>query len=175
MIYKNEEFELCDDFIDVGYMAENVVVEDLHGHKVTLQRSHSDKSMSLFVSFPYFGNGFVDEILKLDSLLKTIQVPLNCFFIFDVEMADKVVLKNRLEKFEIVFDSEDEFGNMYGMKIVDGTLKNKLTKGLFLINKDGSVFYIDIPDDLEKPLDIDRLIIELNKAYATYTGVGCHG
>ena len=175
MIYKNEEFELCDDFIDVGYMAENVVVEDLYGHKVTLKRSHSDKSMSLFVSMPYFGNGFVDEILKLDSLLKTIQVPLNCFFIFDVEMTDKIVLKNRLEKFEIVFDSEDEFGNMYGMKIVDGTLKDKLTKGLFLINKDGSVFYIDIPDDLEKPLDIDRLIIELNKAYATYTGVGCHG
>lgn len=175
MIYKNEEFELCDDFIDIGYMAENVKVTDFYGHKITLQRSHSDKSMSLFVSFPYFGNGFVDEMLKLDTLLKTIQVPINCYLIFNQEMLDKTALKNRLEKFEIVFDSEDEFGNMYGMRIVDGSLQDKLTKGLFLINKDGSVFYLDIPDDLDKPLDIDRLIVELNKAYATYTGAGCHG
>jgi len=175
MIYKNEQFELCDDFIDVGYMAENVTVDDFYGHKIILKRSHSDKSMSLFVTIPYFGNGFIDEMLKLDGLLKTIQVPLNCYFIFSEEMSDKTALKNRLEKFEIVFDTDDEFGNMYGMKIVDGSLKNKLTKGFFLVNKDGSVFYLDIPDDLEQSFDIDRLIIELNKAYATYTGVGCHG
>jgi hypothetical protein len=175
MIYKEEQFELCDDFIDVGYMAENVVVEDFYGHTITLQRSHSDKSMSLFVAVPYFGNGFIEEMIKLDKLMQTIQVPIYCYFIFNEAMSDKTALKNRLEKFEIVFDKNDEFGNMYGMKIVDGSLKDKLTKGLFLINKDGSVFYLDVPEDLEKPLDIDRLIIELNKAYLTYTGVGCHG
>ncbi len=175
MIYKNETFELCDDFIDVGYMAENVKVNDFYGHLMTLQRSHSDKAMSLFVAIPYFGNGFIEEIFRLDTLMQSIQVPIHCFFIFNEEMSDKTALKNRLTKFDVVFDVESEFGNMYGMKIVDGTLKDKLTKGFFLINKDGSVFYLDIPDDLEKPFDIDRLIIELNKAYATYTGMGCHG
>ena len=175
MIYKNEEFDVCDDFIDVGYMAENVKVSNFYGESFTLQRSYPDKAMSLFVSFPYFGNGFIDEIFKLDTLLASIQVPIHCFFIFNEAMSDKTALKNRLTKFEVVFDTESEFGDIYGMKIIDGTLKDKLTKGLFLINKDGSVFYVDIPDNLEEPLKIERLIAELNKAYATYTGIGCHG
>lgn len=174
MIYKNEVFELCDDFIDVGYMAENVKVSNYYGEPFMLQRSYPEKTMSLFVSIPFFGNGFIEDIFKLDSLLSSIEVPIHCFFIFNDVMSDKTALKNRLVKFEVVFDSENEFGEMYGMKIVAGTLKEKLTKGLFLINKDGSVFYVDIPENLEQPFNIDRLISELNKAYMTYTGVGCH-
>ncbi len=174
MIYKGEQFELCDDFIDVGYMAENILVEDFYGNKIILERSNSDKTMSLFISIPELGNGFLDEIIQLDKLMKTIQIPIGCFLIFNEMIIDKIALKNRLEKFEIVFDVENEFGNMYGMKIINGTFKDKLTKGLFLINKDGSVFYLDIPDDMEKRINTERLIVELNKAYLTYTGIGCH-
>jgi hypothetical protein len=64
---------------------------------------------------------------------------------------------------------------MYGTEIINGNLTNLLTKSLFLISKDGAVFYLDMPQDLDTPLDLERLQIELNKAYTTYTGVGCHG
>ena len=64
---------------------------------------------------------------------------------------------------------------MYGTKIVSGTLENRLTKALFLIGKDGAIYHIDMPENLEKPLDLEKIRLALNKAYHSYTGAGCHG
>lgn len=175
ILYKGEELELCEDFIDIGYMAENIEVSDKKGDAFEIRRSHPDKSMTILVSFPDATQEFLDEILKIDELLSHIQVPLHCYMIFDKEYENQSVLSNRLKKFELVLDTEEEFGNMYGTKLVSGTLAGKLTKSLFLISKDGAVFYLEMPSDLQKPLDLERLRIELNKAYTSYTGVGCHG
>ena len=175
IIYKDEYLSLCEDFTDVGYMAENIDVQDLAGAKVEIKRSHPDKSMSILVSFPDDKDDFIKEILKIDEFLSDIQVPLNSYMIFDKNIDLQVLVKNRLKKFKIVLDIEDEFGNMYGTKLVSGSLKGKLTKSLFLISKDGAIFYLDMPNDLNKEFDLDRLRIELNKAYVSYTGVGCHG
>jgi peroxiredoxin len=174
MTYNGEEFELNDDFIDVGYMAENVEVTDFYGEKCELKRSHEDKSMTLFISFPNDSDMFAKEALIIDDFMKDIQVPINCHFIFSPNVSANMALKNRLEKFKIYFDCEDEFGGMYGTQIVSGTLEGMLTKALFLISKDGAIFYLDMPDDISKPLDSERLKVELNKAYVSYTGVGCH-
>ena len=173
--YMGEDIELCEEFIDVGYMAENIEVLDSKGETFEIKRSHPDKSMSLLVSYPNDKNGFMDEILKMDELLSKIQVPLNCYYIFDKDYKIDTVLKNRLKKFQIVLDADDEFGNMYGTKLVSGSLEDKLTKSMFLISKDGAIFYLDMPNDLSKPFDLDRLRVELNKAYTSYTGTGCHG
>jgi len=175
IIYKDERLELCEDFIDVGYMAENIKVLNSLGETIEIKRSHQDKSMTLLISYPNDKNGYMDEILSMDELLSQIQVPLNCYYIFDKKYKIDTVLKNRLKKFSLVLDIDDEFGNMYGTKFVSGTLEDKLTKSMFLISKDGAVFYLDIPDDLSKEFDVDRLRVELNKAYTSYTGVGCHG
>lgn len=174
MVYKGKEFELTEDFIDIGYMAENIEVTDFYGKTKEIKRSDEKGSMTLLISFPFIQDGFLDEILVLDKFMSNIQVDINCYFIFSNNCPEKSAIKNRLEKFEIVYDTEDEFGNMYGTKIVSGELEDKLTKALFLISKDGAVFYLDMPDDLEKPIDLERLQVELNKAYVTYTGVGCH-
>lgn len=173
--YEDESLELCEDFIDVGYMAENIEVADTKGEILEIKRSHPDKAMTLLVSFPHDNNGFMDEILVMDELLSKIQVPLNCYFIFDKDYKVDTVLKNRLKKFSLVLDTEEEFGNMYGTKLVSGSLEDKLTKSLFLISKDGAIFYLEMPGDLSDPFDLDRLRVELNKAYTSYTGVGCHG
>jgi len=175
IIYKDESLELCEDFIDVGYMAENIEVMDIFGKNHEIRRSHPDKSMTLLASFPHDKDGFSLEILKIDELLSNIQVPLNCYMVFDKSYEVQTVLKNRIKKFKIVLDSEDDFGNMYGTKLVSGSLENKLTKSLFLISKDGAIFYLDMPNDLNEEFDLDRLRVELNKAYTSYNGVGCHG
>jgi peroxiredoxin len=173
--YENEELDLCEDFIDVGYMAENIEVKNTYGETIEIKRSHPDKSMTMLVSYPNDKNGFLNEILKMDEFLSKIQVPLNCYYIFDKDYKVDTVLKNRLKKFSVVLDSDEEYANMYGTKLVSGSLKDKLTKAVFLISKDGAIFYIDMPDDLSKPLDLERLRVELNKAYTSYNGVGCHG
>ena len=175
IIYKDEFLELCEDFIDVGYMAENIDVKDLAGDCFEIKRSHSDKSMTILVSFPDAKDEFFEEILKIDEFLSHIQVPLNAYMVFDKATQVQTILKNRLNKFKIVLDADDEFGDMYGTKLVSGSLEGKLTKSLFLISKDGAIFYLDIPNDLNKEFDIQRLRVELNKAYISYTGVGCHG
>lgn len=175
IIYNDEFLELTEDFIDVGYMAENIEVQDLHGKTKEIRRSHPDKSMTVLVSYSHIQDSYIDEILKIDNFLNDIQVAVNCYIVFDKGYEAQNVLKNRLKKFEVVIDSEEEFGNMYGTKLVSGSLKDKLTKSLFLIGKDGAIFYLDMPDDLNKELDLERLRVELNKAYSSYTGVGCHG
>ena len=174
VIYNGKENELTEDFIDVGYMAENIEVKDFFGKTKEIKRSDEKGSMTLLVSFPHVKNGFEDEITKLDKFMSNIQVDIHCYFIFSTKCPEKTVMKNRLDKFEIVYDDEEEFGNMYGTKIVSGELEGKLTKAMFLISKDGAVFYLDMPQDLSEPFDMDRLKVELNKAYVTYTGVGCH-
>jgi len=175
IVYKGEGNQLIEDFIDVGYMAESVEVEDAYGKNITLHRSHAKRAMTLFISFPDIGNGFFKEIEIIDKFMSEIQVDIHCYFIFSPQVEAKVMLKNRLKKFQVVFDTENEFGSMYGTQIVNGNLEGLLTKSLFLISKDGAVFYLDMPQDLDTTLDLERLQIELNKAYTTYTGVGCHG
>ena len=88
---------------------------------------------------------------------------------------EKIDLSYDFKKIIPIFDINEEFANMYGTKIVSGTLENRLTKALFLIGKDGAIYHIDMPNNLSSPLDLYRIRTELNKAYQSYTGAGCHG
>lgn len=173
--YNDEFLELTDDFIDVGYMAENIEVTTVEGETKEIIRSHSDDTMTLLVSFPTTEDTLVKEMLKLDEFMSHIEVPIYCYFIVNENSDDIKLISKALKKFELVIDSEEEYGNMYGTKIVSGSLEDTLTKALFLISKDGAVFYLQMPEDISTPLDMERLKVELNKAYVTYTGVGCHG
>lgn len=169
--YNKQTQELVEEFIDVGYMAENFEVQDLHVRVKSIKRSNPKRSMSLFVSAPFV----FDALLKLDVFMSKIQVDINCYFIFDASNDALLEFAKGLKKFEVLIDHQEEFGLMYGVKIVDGTLKGKLAKALFLISGDGAVFYIDMPINLEEEFDLESLHVGLNKAYATYKGASCHG
>ena len=174
MEFNNEKFDLVEDFIDVGYMAENIEITDFNDETKEIKRSNQDQSMTLFISFPDFSENFIDEVKEVDEFIHDIQVATNCYFILD----SKESLNgqpHQFKKFTTVFDTEEEFGNMYGTKITSGTLTDKLTKALFLISKDGAIFYLDMPENVNNKLNLERLQAELNKAYVSYTGVGCHG
>ncbi|MGB5867268.1 MAG: hypothetical protein WBG69_05260 [Arcobacteraceae bacterium] len=172
--YNGEAFELCEDFIDVGYMAENVEVKTVNEELYEIKRSHEDKAMTLIVSFPNLTNGFKMEALKVDHFMNDIQVPIYCYFVFHKNSEELKTFSSKLKKFEVVYDYDNEYGSMYGTKILNGSLKDKLTKALFLISKDGAVFYLDMQKDLGDSIDLARLQVELNKAYVSYTGLGCH-
>lgn len=169
MIYKNEEFKITDEIIDIGYMAEDVDVKGVDGKEFTIKKASPLRTIQIFLSYPNFEN-FKEEILFFDDFMNDSKVEINTYLFFNKE----IELPN-LKKIIPVFDINDEFGEMYGTKIVSGSMENELTKALFIIGKDGAIYHIDIPEDLEKPLDIERVRVELNKVYQSYTGVGCHG
>ena len=170
MQYKNETFELIDDFIDIGYMAEDIEALTFDQTKLLIKKASPNRSIQIFVSFPDFEN-FKDEIIAFDAFINEAKVEIFTYIIFD----KTVQCDYQFKKIRPVLDIEEDYGNMYGTKIVSGSMTDKLTKALFIIGKDGAVYHIDMPNDLEKPLDMERVRVELNKVYQSYTGVGCHG
>lgn len=170
MIYKNENFELTEDFIDIGYMAENIEAKNFDGTDVLITKASPNRSIQIFISFPEFEN-FKDEIIAFDEFINEAKVEIFTYIIFDKNVKCDYTFKKIIP----VMDVEDDYGNMYGTKIVSGSLEDKLTKALFIIGKDGAVYHIDMPNNLEDAFDIERIRVELNKVYQSYTGVGCHG
>lgn len=169
IIYKNEQLELIDEFIDIGYMAENFDAVDLNGENYKVKRANENRNIQLFISFPNFED-FKEEIIYFDEFLSGAQIDIFTYVIF----AKKFDISYTFKKLTPLFDENDEFGELYGTKIVSGCFEDKLTKSLFLIGKDGAIYYIDMPQDLEKSLDIEKIRTALNKTYQTYTGTGCH-
>ncbi|DAB35441.1 MAG TPA: hypothetical protein CFH82_00270 [Sulfurospirillum sp. UBA12182] len=166
---KGQSYTLVEEFIDVGYMAEDFEAKTIENEKCLIKRSNPQKAMSLFVSFPFV----CEELLKLDELLSHVEVPLVCYLICKRFDASLLEFSKKLKKFQLLEDSFEEFGLGYGTKIEN--LEEVLAKALFLISKDGAVFYIDFLQDLQDSFNLERLRVELNRAYITYTGVGCHG
>lgn len=173
--YKDETLQINDDFVDIGYMAESFEACDIYDKKRVVQRCNEEKSMQIFVSFPSASKEFIDEIVAFDTLLGSAEVDIKSYIILSACKESLIALKNRVKHSTILKDCQGDFAELYGVKILSGSQKGKLAKALFLISKDGAVFYIDYPDNLLKALDIEALVPALNKAYTTYTGVGCHG
>jgi peroxiredoxin len=170
MTYKNENFDLIDELIDVGYMAEEFEAQNLQGETIQIKKASPNRMIQIFLSFPNFEE-FKDEIIEFDEFMSDAKVEIFTYIIF----AQKTDIPYVFKKLIPIFDLNEEFGEMYGTKIVSGSLEDKLTKALFLIGKDGAVYHIDMPENLEKPLNIERVRVEVNKVYQSYTGVGCHG
>ena len=170
IIYKNEEMKLTDEFIDIGYMAENFDVININNEEITIKKASPNRNIQLFLSFPNF-NDFSEEIIAFDEFISGAKIDIFVYLIFN----EKIDISYDFKKIIPIFDINEEFANMYGTKIVSGTLENRLTKALFLIGKDGAIYHIDMPSNLDSPLDLERIRAELNKAYQSYTGAGCHG
>ena len=169
IIYKNEEMKLTDEFIDIGYMAENFDVININNEEITIKKASPNRNIQLFLSFPNFDD-FSEEIIAFDEFISGAKIDIFVYLIFN----EKIDLSYDFKKIIPIFDINEEFANMYGTKIVSGTLENRLTKALFLIGKDGAIYHIDMPSNLDSPLDLERIRAELNKAYQSYTGAGCH-
>ncbi len=168
--YKNEEMFLTDDFIDIGYMAEDFDVIDINNEEKTIKKASPNRNIQVFLSFPNF-NDFSEEIIAFDEFINGAKIDIFVYVIFN----EKIDFPYEFKKIIPIFDVNEEFANMYGTKIVSGSLENRLTKALFLIGKDGAIYHIDMPSDLDTPLNLDRIRVELNKVYQSYTGAGCHG
>jgi peroxiredoxin len=172
IIYKNETMNLIDDAMEEGYMAQAIHVNMPDDQKCIIKRSHGDTTMTILYSVPNLE--FRSEILELDSFLAPLQVPVKTYLLLNQKTKEIDDFQNKLKRLEIVYDTYDEFGTWYGTKITNGSLEGALCKSLFLISREGAIFYVDMPFDLSEAISIERLHAALNKAYTIYTGVGCH-
>ncbi|MDD3774764.1 MAG: hypothetical protein PHV08_02265 [Sulfurovaceae bacterium] len=171
--YHDEIMTLIDDGIEEGYMAQNITVSTSNANKFTIQRSREDLSMTILFSVPNLE--YKKEILQLDKFLSALQVPIQAYLILDHPLPEIKSFQESLKTLQTVYDTYEEFGIWYGIKIIDGSLAGSLGKSLFLISRDGAVFYTDIPTNISEEINLQKLHIALNKAFTIYTGVGCHG
>lgn len=74
-----------------------------------------------------------------------------------------------LNHFHVAYDYYHEFEEYYGM----GLPNHQLAKGVFVISKEGTLCYRDIPKDALTAFHSNKLLQEIIKTYKYYTGVGC--
>jgi peroxiredoxin len=173
--YKGIELDLIDEFAEVGYKAEKVKLLNYSDQDIVIGGQHHNKEIQLFISLPEYDNEFMHEIEELDNLLSDASIPINTFLITKNEPKNFELIKSKLSAITPLFDTYEEFGTMYGTKIETGKFEGKLAKSIFIIGKDGAIYFENIFSDMSQKIDSSIVIIELNRAAQAYTGVGCHG
>ncbi|MGM0534142.1 MAG: hypothetical protein ACQERK_06595 [Campylobacterota bacterium] len=170
-----EKIKTVDDFLDAGYMAEAFDACDRTGKKVTLHPCKKPAGMQLFVCVPTLDKPYETQVLALDELLQKLEVSMACYLILSSKVHPRDIEKGKtLKAMNLLIDDESQFGQMYGTQIVSSSYRDLLYKALFLISRDGAVFYVDMPGTLQDDYDLKRFTIEANKAYGIYNGTGCH-
>jgi peroxiredoxin len=167
--YKDETLELIDEIVEVGYKSEKVKVCSNSGETTTIGGFKPSKTVVLIITLPNIEN-IETQIQKLDSFLANIVVDIDCYLVFANDTKIDFIPK----KVNFMYDKYKEFGTMYGTLIVSGSLEKELCKSVFIIGKDGAIYYENTLPNLEDDFDFEKLSIELNRAFSSYTGQGCH-
>lgn len=155
--------------LDIGYASEKVAVTDEKG--LSRPVGGQDGSTQLIVSAPFIDAAFNHELKKLSDVIA--MSPL-------IEASATLIVANDqhdtegTEGFACCIDTEKEFGDWYGVRIKDGPLEGELAKALFVITRDGSLYYDEIVPNLHTSFDVDKALSKIAAAQECYTGKGCH-
>ncbi|MDO9057226.1 MAG: hypothetical protein Q7U69_11870 [Sulfuricurvum sp.] len=164
--YNTTLLELEDMPLDVGYASERVDIKSSTGE--TFRIGGQNGSTQLIITLPFIDDNCIAQLKEMDSLL-TINA-LGGITKALVVATDKNAMP-LLEEWLEGFDYDEAFGDYYGVR-----LSNKeLAKSLFIISKDGAVFYHEILNDLNDPFSLDKALVKIAAAQSCYTGKGCHG
>jgi len=153
--------------LDEGYASEKIRAKDILGEEVEFGGQNG--KTQIIISAPFldknnfneFNTIFEDKDLEMQDVEK--------FFIVsskeDVKIASTMPL---------IVDENEMFGDEFGVRISDAPFKGKLTKSLFIISKDGAIFYEEVPTDLNTSFEVEKIYQKTMAALACYTGKGCH-
>lgn len=164
--YNTTLLELEDMPLDIGYASERVDLKNSTGE--TFRIGGQNGSTQLIIVLPFIDDSCISQLKEMDSLLS-----INA--LGGITKALIVATDNHamppLEEWLVGFDYDEAFGDYYGVR-----LSNKeLAKSLFIISKDGAVFYHDIVNDLNDPFSLEKALLKIAAAESCYTGKGCHG
>lgn len=167
--YRTSTLLLEDMPLDVGYASE----------KVTL-KNHSDETFSiggqngltqLLISTPFIDDDFLIQLKEIDTLLSlnALQGITKAVIVANPKHSDP-----QMEGWIFGADSDEAFGDYYGIRLAEGELGGEFAKALFVISKDGALFYTEIPGDLNEPFSLEKVLPKIAAATNCYTGKGCH-
>ncbi|MCX6062327.1 MAG: hypothetical protein NT103_08780 [Campylobacterales bacterium] len=163
--YNTSTLYLEDMPLDIGYASEKV---SLKNHKnETFSIGGQNGFTQLLITTPFIDNALISQLKEIDTLLSINALNGITKALIVANNKDEIPA---LEEWLSGYDYDEAFGDYYGVR-----LSNKeLAKTLFIISKDGAVFYHEILDDLNAPFSFDKALSKIVAANSCYTGKGCH-
>ena len=155
--------------LDVGYASERVEVKSSDGTCCSLGGQNG--KTQLIVTTPFIDDAFVAELEAINAILPSGG---------EYEVTASIVVANDthtapdLDKFDFYIDSKGEFGDWYSVRLVGEPCDGEFTKALFVISKDGALFYDEFAKNLHDTFNTDTLLRKITAAQLCYTGKGCH-
>jgi len=153
--------------LDIGYASEKVSLKSADGttHTVGGQNGRTQ----LIVTAPFIDDSFVTE---LESLGKSL--PEGESVSATLVVASTIHEDPEVKGFRFLLDSDEEFADWYGVRLSGDPLDGELTKALFIISKDGALYYDEFAKNLHDRFNTEAAVRKLYAAQECYTGKGCH-
>ena len=164
-IYNTSTLYLEDMPLDVGYASQKVNLKNSAGEVFSIGGQNG--ATQLLITAPFVDDALISQLKDIGTLLS-----LNALGTITKAL---IVANNKheipaLTEWLSGYDYDEAYGDYYGVR-----LSNKeLAKSLFIISKDGAVFYTEILDDLNKPFSLEKALLKIAAAMNCYTGKGCH-
>ena len=155
--------------LDIGYASEKVTLKGSDGKECTVGGQNG--KTQLIVTAPFIDDAFIAELQTIDE-----QLPSGG----EYEVTATIVVANdthdapNLGKFNFCIDSDGEFADWYGVRLSGEPCDGELTKALFIISKDGALFYDEFSANLHDTFNTETLLRKIAAAQLCYTGKGCH-
>lgn len=168
--YNTHTLTLDDMPLDIGYASEKVDLKNGAGELFRIGGQNG--GTQLLISLPFIDKSLMGQLRELDSLLYINALGgITKALIVATEKCDMPVMEEWLTG----YDYDETFGDYYGVRLSEGELGGEFAKALFVISKDGAVFYNEVLSDLNEPFSLDKVLLKIAAAQSCYTGKGCHG
>jgi hypothetical protein len=169
IIYNTSTLFLEDIPLDVGYASEKVSLKNHADETFTIGGQNG--FTQLILSSPFLDDALITQLREMDTLLS-----LNALqgITKVLVVANPKHTNPQMEGWQFGFDTDEAFGDYYGVRLAKGELGGEFTKALFVISKDGAVFYDEILRDLNESFSLDTALVKIAAAQSCYTGKGCH-
>lgn len=169
IIYNTSTVRLEDMPLDVGYASERVSLSN--GANETFAIGGQNGTTQILITAPFIDDSLLSQIQELEELLG-----LNALggITKALIVASAKHTSPQMEGWMFGIDSDEAFGDFYGIRLVGDTLSGEFAKSLFILSKDGALFYHEILPDLSKPFSLDKALTKIVAAMSCYTGKGCH-
>lgn len=169
IIHNTSTLYLEDMPLDIGYASEKVTLKN-HSNE-TFSIGGQNGFTQLILSAPFIDNEFLAQLEEIDTLLSlnALQGISKALVVASVQHTNP-----QMEGWQFGIDTDEAFGDYYGMRIAKGELGGEFAKGLFIVSKDGALFYNEILNDLNESFSVEKALPKIAAAMNCYTGKGCH-
>jgi len=164
--HKASILQLDDIPLDIGYASECVELKNT-AHE-SFRVGGQNGVTQLILTAPFIDDALIAQLGELDALLSLNALgAITKALVVATDKHDDP----KLEEWQFGIDAGEAFGDYYGVRLNN----SELSKTLFVISKDGAVFYHEILNDLDSLFSLDKALVKIAAAQNCYTGKGCHG